>query len=110
MKCYVCDKELNFLYFVGKDNVCNKCIAKHTVFKEVKVSEDILLRKALRSFEIKGFEDLKNISYADVDKLAHGQIKEKSKQTVKFKKNKVSAVSVDDGDYLDPQTELDMSY
>ena len=56
MKCYVCDKELNFLYFVGKDNVCNKCIAKHTVFKEVKVSEDILLRKALRSFEIKGFE------------------------------------------------------
>lgn len=110
MKCDVCNKELNFLYFIGKNNVCNKCVGKYTVFKEVKVSEDIMLRKALRAFEIKDFEDLKKISNADVDKLAMGMIKEKTSKTFKYKKNNASAVKVDDGDYLDPQIELDLSY
>lgn len=110
MKCDSCDKEFMFLYFVGKDNVCNKCIAKHTVFKEVKVSEDALLRRAMRAFEVDNFEDLKNITDHQLDKLHMGQIKEKSKQTIKYKKNNGSAVKVDDGDYLDPQAELDISY
>ena len=110
MICDSCGKEIMFLYFIGKNNVCNKCIGKHTVFKEVKVSEDALLRKALRTFDIKSFDDLKKITNAQVDKLAMGLIKQKSKQTVKYKKNKSSAVTVDDGDYLDPQTELDMTF
>ncbi len=110
MICDVCKKDLTFLYFIGKNAVCNKCIAKHTVFKEVKVSEDALLRKALRAFEIKSFEDLKKITFSQLDKLAMGLIKEKKKQTVKYKPNKKSAVVVDAGDYLDPQTELDLSY
>jgi len=110
MICESCKKDLTFLYFIGRDNVCNKCIAKHTVFREVKESEDALLRKALRAFDIKCFDDLKKITNSQEDKLAMGAIKEKKTQTVKYKKNKSSAVKVDGGDYLDPQTELDMSY
>ncbi len=110
MICDSCNKDITFLYFIGKSAVCNKCIGKHTVFKEVKASEDALLRKALRAFEIKSFDDLKKITYAQLDDLVMGNIKQKSKQTVKYKQNKKSAVEVDKGDYLDPQTELDMSY
>jgi hypothetical protein len=108
MKCDVCKKEFTFLYFIGKDNVCNKCVGKHTVFKEVKLSEDELLRKAMRTFDIKSFEDLKKITYAEVEKLKSGIIKQKNIKTFKYKKNKASAVVVDDGDYLDPQDELDL--
>lgn len=110
MKCDSCNKEIMFLYFVGKSNVCNKCIAKHTVFKEVRVNEDGLLRKALRAFEINNFEDLTKITNSQVDKLATGAIKDKKGQTIKYKKNKGKALNVDNGDYLDPQTELDMSF
>jgi hypothetical protein len=110
MKCDSCKKEITFLYFVGKDNVCNKCIGRYTVFKEVKESEDSLLRKALRAFDIKCFDDLKKITNADADRLAMGQIKEKNKETVKYKKNKGSAVTVDGGDSLDYQDELDTTY
>jgi len=110
MKCDSCGKELMFLYFIGKDNVCNKCIARYTVFKEVKVSEDALLRKALRAYDIKCFDDLKKLTNKDFDDLALGHVKEKKTQTVKYKKNTGSAVKVDSGDYLDPQVELDTSY
>ena len=110
MKCDNCNKEITFLYFIGKDNICNKCIAKHTVFKEVNESEDTLLRKALRSFDIKSFDDLKKITADQADKLAMGMIKEKNTQTVKYKKNNSSSVKVDDGDSLDYQDELDLSY
>ena len=96
MKCDSCGKELTFLYFIGKSNVCNKCIAKHTVFKEVKISED-------------SFDDLKKITYAELEKLKLGKIKQKNKKTFKYKKNTGSAVRVGYGDYLDPQEELDMS-
>ena len=109
MKCDSCGKELTFLYFIGKSNVCNKCIAKHTVFKEVKISEDRLLRKAMRAFDIKNFDDLKKITYAELEKLKLGKIKQKNKKTFKYKKNTGSAVRVGYGDYLDPQEELDMS-
>jgi len=110
MKCESCNKELMFLYFIGKSNVCHKCVGKYTVFKEVKTSEDALLRKALRSFDIKSFDDLKAITNADLERLQMGKVKVKSKQTFKYKKNTNSAVKVDDGDYLDPQAELDISY
>jgi hypothetical protein len=110
MKCDSCNKELTFLYFVGRDNVCHKCIARHTVFKEVGESEDGIMRKAMRAFEIKCFEDLRNITAAQADDLAMGLIKEKNKQTVKYKKNKGSSVKVDGGDALDYQSELDTEY
>ena len=110
MKCDSCNKDITFLYFIGKDNVCGKCIAKHTVFKEVKESEDTLLRKALRTFDIKSFDDLKKITASQADDLAMGLIKEKNKQTIKYKKNIRSAVKVDSGDTLDYQTELDTEY
>lgn len=108
MKCDICDKEFSFLYFIGKSNVCNKCIAKHTVFKEVRHSEDALLRKAMRAFEIKSFDDLKKITNFQLDELEMGNIKDKKTKTFKYKKNKASAVKVDSGDYLDSQTELDL--
>ena len=108
MLCDSCKKEITFLYFIGKDNVCNKCIAKHSVFKEVSESEDTLLRKALRAFDINCFDDLRKITATQADDLALGLIKEKNKQTFKYKKNKASAVVVDAGDTLDYQTELDL--
>jgi hypothetical protein len=110
MKCDVCKKEFTFLYFIGKDNACHKCIAKYTVFKEVGESEDAILRKALRAFDINGFEDLKKITAMQADDLAMGLIKEKNVQTIKYKKNKSSAVKVDGGDALDYQTEMDTEY
>lgn len=108
MKCDICDKEFSFLYFIGKSNVCNKCVAKHTVFKEVRHSEDALLRKAMRAFEVKDFEDLKKITNYQLDELEIGNIKDKKTKTFKYKKNKASVVTVDGGDSLDPQTELDL--
>lgn len=110
MNCDICKKEYMFLYFIGKDNVCHKCISKHTVFKEVGESEDALLRKALRAFDIKNFDDLKKITQKKAEDLALGIIKEKKKQTIKYKKNNHSAVKVDAGDALDYQTELDIEY
>jgi hypothetical protein len=110
MICNCCNKEKTFLYFIGKDNVCHRCIARKTVFKEVGESEDTILRKALRAFEIKCFDDLMKITAKQADDLAMGFIKEKNTQTVKYKKNKSSAVKVDDGDTLDYQTEMDTEY
>lgn len=110
MKCDSCNKDLTFLYFIGKDNVCHRCVARHTVFKEVGESEDSILRKALRAFDITCFDDLKNVTAMQADDLSMGMIKEKNKQTVKYKKNKSSAVKVDGGDTLDYQTELDTEY
>ena len=108
MKCDICSREFSFLYFIGKNNVCNKCVAKHTVFKEVRHSEDALLRRAIRAFEVKDFEDLKKITNYQLDELEMGNVQDKKKKTFKYKKNKASAVKVDSGDYLDPQTELDL--
>ena len=110
MRCDICGKDFTFLYFIGKSNVCNKCIARHTVFKEVRFSEDALLKKAMRAFDIKTFDDLKNIQDWQLDELEMGHIKEKSKQSFKYKKNSASAVKVDGGDALDYQDEYDTSY
>ena len=110
MKCDVCKKELTFLYFIGKDNVCHRCIGKNTVFKEVGESEDTILRKALRTYNITCFNDLKSVTAKQADDLAMGLIREKNKQTIKYKKNKSSAVKVDGGDSLDYQTEMDTEY
>ena len=110
MKCDTCKKDLTFLYFIGRSNVCNKCIAKHTVFKEVKYSEDALMKKAMRAFDVKSFEDLQKIQESQLDELEMGMVKEKRGQSFKYKKNKASAVSVDAGDSLDYQDEYDISY
>jgi len=107
MKCDICNKEFTFLYFIGRSNVCNKCIAKYTVFKEVRYSEDAMLKKALRAFDIKSFDELKAIKEWQLDELAIGNIKEKRKQSFKYKKNRASAVKVDGGDILDYQDEYD---
>ncbi|MBN2367758.1 hypothetical protein JXC34_01970 [Candidatus Woesearchaeota archaeon] len=109
MKCDICNKEFTFLYFIGRSNVCNKCIAKHTVFKEVRHSEDELLRKAMRAFDIKSFDDLRKITDDQLDELAMGMVKEKKVKTFKYKKN-AGPVKIDGGDYLDAQTELDMEF
>jgi len=110
MQCDQCKKDITFLYYIGRSNICNKCIGKYTVFKEVRNSEDALLRKALRAFDIKTFDDLKNVTEVQLDELSMGNIKEKSKQTLKYKKNKTSAVSVGTEDTLDYQTEYDTEY
>ena len=110
MKCDICNKEYSFLYFIGKNNVCNKCVAKHTVFKEVRVSEDALLRKAMRAFDVKDFDDLKKITNYQLDELVMGNIEDKRKKTFKYKKNKASAVHVGKGDSLDYQDELDLGF
>ena len=108
MKCDVCNKEFTFLYFIGKNNVCNKCIAKHTVFKEVDESEDAILRKAMRSFDVNSFDDLKNINKLQIEKLKKGLVKDKNRPTFKYKDNKNSAVNVGSKTEMDPQEEYDI--
>jgi hypothetical protein len=93
MKCDVCSKEKLFLHLVGKNSVCTECIAKHTVFKEVKHSSEARLRKALRAFDIKSFEELKNIKAFQLENLERMPIKRK--KTVKYKK-----VNIVDDDYF----------
>lgn len=110
MKCDICNKDYSFLNFIGRDNVCNNCIAKHTVFKEVKHSEETLLRKAMRAYDIKNFDELKNIKEWQKEELAEGNVRNKRKKTFKYKKNRASAVRVGGGDSLDYQDELDTTY
>ncbi len=107
MECNICGKEKLWLIFIGKDSVCSNCIAKHTVFKEVRNSDERMLRKAIRAFDIIGFEQLKKVTNGQVDELAMGLIKAKNRPTVKFKKNNESSVKVDKEDSLDPLSEQD---
>lgn len=108
MLCSICGKEKMWLLFIGKDNVCTNCVAKHTVFTEVKNSNEIMLRKALRTLDINSFDDLKKVTPEQVDDLALGAIKSKNpKPTLKLKKNAKSSVQVDTDDLLDPMTEQD---
>ena len=97
-----------FLYFVGKSNVCNKCIARQTVFKEVRHSEDSLLRKAMRAFGIKSFGQLKDITPKQAEDLEQGKIKDRKGETFRHKSNRGSAVKVDSGEYIEDQEELDL--
>ena len=105
MKCDICGKDYMWLIFIGKDNVCSKCISKYTVFKEVKHSNETRLRLALRKLEIKNFDDLKKIKNYDLEEL--DSLPLKKKQTVKFKKNIKSAVKVDAADAIDLMSEQD---
>lgn len=81
---------------------------KHTLFKELRLSDESRLRKALRAFDINCFNDLKNIKEHQLELLENGKIQEKSKQTVKYKKNKQSIIRTDaKEDTLDPMSEMD---
>ncbi len=108
MKCEICGKEYNFLYFIGKSNVCHKCVAKHTVFTEVKESDDVLLRKAMRAFDIKSFGELLRITPEQKIALEEGRIRKMRNKTFKYKSNKGSSVRVGKGDSLDYQEEYDI--
>ncbi|MBD3202777.1 hypothetical protein GF327_00650 [Candidatus Woesearchaeota archaeon] len=94
MKCTNCSKDKLFLHLIGKDSICAKCIVKHTVFKEVAESSEARLRKALRVFDVRSFEELKKVkdySYEELKKM-----KPKRQNTVKYKKKKKD----DDGLFL----------
>ena len=58
-----------------------------------------------RIFEISLF-----IFFVALSIFIYSLIKEKKKQTIKYKKNIGSAVKVDSGDSLDYQSELDTDY
>ncbi len=113
MRCDICSKDFLFLNFIGKDNVCTNCIARHTVFKEIKTVGEARLKKALRVFPVRSFEDLKMIKEHEVEDVE----KMPDKETVKVKKNKavkarpVEGASVEgikaDDDIIDPIDEMD---
>ena len=69
MKCSVCGKEHNWLNFIGKDNVCNKCIEKKTIFKEIRFSNDKRLTIALKKRKIESFSDLCKMTEEDFDNI-----------------------------------------
>lgn len=59
MLCDICKKDVTWINMVGKDYVCNKCIVKHTVLKEVNKSDESRLRAILRELNPKDFEEMK---------------------------------------------------
>lgn len=106
MKCSSCGKEKLWLHFIGKDCVCGPCIAKNTVFKEMKTSNDMMLKKAIRTFDINSYQDLKSITQKQFNDLAEGKIKEKEQSTIIFKKNAEANITKDLQDDIDEYDQL----
>jgi len=69
MKCTICDKDNSWLSYIGKDYVCSKCIVKHTIFKEIRFSDEKRLKKVLRRRKLNSFDDLKNITEKDFEQI-----------------------------------------
>ena len=86
-----------FLQIMGKDSVCSQCIVKYTPFKEVRKGSETRLRKAMRVFDIKSFEELKNLKEEDLEDLENK--KDKRQCTIKYKEIKKKAQDDDDGFY-----------
>ena len=106
MRCDICNKDYMFLHFIGRDNVCTNCIAKHTVFREIKTTSEARLKKALRAFEINSFEDLKNITEYQIEEIENKP--NLKKETIKLKKNKAKNPSLKNSDDAgDPMSEMD---
>ncbi|MBN2422333.1 hypothetical protein JXB41_03835 [Candidatus Woesearchaeota archaeon] len=106
MQCDICKKNYLFLHFVGKDNVCNNCIAKYTVFKEIKTTSEARLKKALRAFDINSFEDLKNIKEHQLEKLENQALPKKAKVTYKTNRLPKRNMLLSE-DAQDPMSEMD---
>jgi len=69
MKCTICGKENSRLTYVGKDNVCSKCMTKYTIFKEARFSDDKRISKVLRRRKMESFEDLKKIDEKEYERI-----------------------------------------
>lgn len=108
MKCDICQKENLWLIYIGKDNVCSNCIARNTVFKEVGNSDESRLRKALRSFDINSFEDLRQLKEYQVEQMDTKRFVPSKKNIIKYKKNRQSPIAVNKNqDELDLMSEQD---
>lgn len=97
MKCTSCGKEKHWLFFIGKDNVCNKCIEKNTIFKEIRFSKDKRLNIVLKKRKIKSFKQLCNFTEEDYENIL---LTEPNIGTYKPKENKIKKKNDDeDNDY-----------
>jgi hypothetical protein len=95
MKCSACGKESSWLNYIGIDNICNKCIEKHTIFKEIRFSNDRRLMIALKKRKIKNFEDIKKITETDFENIL---LTDPNIGTYKPKTNKAKKGEDDDDD------------
>ncbi|MBI5133657.1 MAG: hypothetical protein HZA83_02995 [Thaumarchaeota archaeon] len=62
MRCSICGKENNWLTPLGSDIVCNKCIVKHTIFKEMRFSDERKFSIVLKRRNFNNFDDLCKIN------------------------------------------------
>jgi hypothetical protein len=69
MKCSICGTEKNWLNLIGIDNVCNKCIEKNTIFKEIRFSNDKRLNIVLKKRNIPDFNSLKQFTEEDFENI-----------------------------------------
>jgi len=69
MKCTNCSKEFNWLYYIGGDNVCNKCIEKFTIFKEIRFSNEKRLNIVLKKRKINSFVELQKVTEEDYENI-----------------------------------------
>jgi len=69
MICSVCSKDKNWLHFVGVDNVCNKCIEKGTIFKEIRFSNEKRLQIVLKKRKIGSFKELCEMTEQNFDDI-----------------------------------------
>jgi len=69
MKCNICNKENAWLNYIGNDIVCSKCVAKYTVLKEMRFSDEKRFSKLLRKRKIESFEQLKKLKEDELEKI-----------------------------------------
>ena len=95
MRCTSCQKESAWLHCIGTDNVCAKCIAKHTLFKEVRFSDESRLAKVLRRRPIGSFDALKAITVKDFDIINAEPDQPTIKKYKEKKKGDIENIDVD---------------
>ena len=63
----------------------------------------------MRAFDIKSFDQLKEITETQLEALKEGKIKSKRGESFKYKDNRESKVRVGKEDYMEDQEELDIN-
>ena len=95
MKCSNCNKENNWLTYIGNDNICNKCIEKETIFKEIRFSNDKRLTIILKKRKISSFIELCKITESDFENIL---LTEPNIGIYKPKKNKKKEEDIDESE------------
>ena len=68
MKCNICNKESQWLDFIGKECVCYKCINKNKLMGLIFRTHANTFRFLIRKMRISSYEQLLGVTKEDVEK------------------------------------------